>query len=57
MATFQVVRRVEVDLTTEVEADTLAEATTISDAEFEDQLTGMEGFELVSDDVTSVIKI
>lgn len=57
MATFQVVRRVEMDLTTEVEADTLAEANTISDAEFEDQLTGMEGFELVSDDVTSVIKI
>ena len=57
MATFQVVRRVEMDLTTEVEADTLAEANTISDAEFEDQLTGMEGFELVSEDVTSVIKI
>lgn len=57
MATFQVVRRVEMDLTTEVEADTLAEATAVSDAEFEDQLTGMEGFELVSDDVTSVIKI
>lgn len=57
MATFQVVRRVEMDLTAEVEADTLAEATAVSDAEFEDQAAGMEGFELVSDDVTSVIKI
>lgn len=57
MATFQVVRRVEMDLTTEVEADTLAEANTISDAEFEDHLEGMDGFELVEEAVTSVMKI
>lgn len=57
MATFQVVRRVEMDLTTEVEADTLADANLVSDTEFEDQMAGMEGFELVSEDVTSVIKI
>lgn len=57
MPTFQVVRRVEMDLTTEVEADTLAEANTVSDAEFEDQLEGMDGFELVEEAVTSVMKI
>ena len=57
MATFQVVRRVELDMTTEVEADTLAEANTISDAEFEDHLEGMDGFELVEEAVTSVMKI